>query len=145
MLRDETDLTVQAKLGAPAFPPRWSNGKAMLIGYLAGLGRSARAIADHLADGTTVETIRAQWRRHGIVDRSGGTEIPVTIGGSDLGRLEQLAAARGIEPREWLRQVAAAAIRDNLFDAVVDVSPAKPPCRHGGDRHSAAFHASRLT
>lgn len=143
MLRSPDDQA--AAHGAPPFAPRWPNSKALLVGYLTGIGRTARAIAEHLADGTSSETIRAQWRRQGICDRREGTEVRVALTTHELTRLHQLAADRGFEPDEWLRRVAAAAIRDDLFNAVVDETPALPKCGWGGDRKSKAFLASRLT
>lgn len=57
----------------------------------------------------------ANGRRHGIVDRRrDGTDVPVNVSTYELARLEKLAVARNIEPREWLRQAASAAIRDDL-------------------------------
>jgi len=134
------------RLGMPfsPFKPKWSNSKALRIGYLTGLGRTARAIAEELADGTTPESIRGQWRRHGIVDRRrDGVDIRVRLSSYELKALGQAAEARGLDPEEWVRRVASAAIRDDLFDAVVDESPVSPKCAWGGDRHSAAFRASR--
>ena len=102
------------------FLPRWPNAKAMKIGYWTGLGWSAGEIARELNDGTHVNSIRGQWRRHGIVDRSKLTIVPLSLSNYELSRLAGLAAGRGIASDEWLRQIAAAAIRDDLFEAVVD-------------------------
>ena len=115
----------------------------MLIGFLAGIGRSSVDIAADLADGTTPETIRAQWRRHGIAARTKATQVPIELGRHHLGRLSDLAKARGIAPEEWLRRLAVAAIKDDLFDAVVDEAPPLPKCGRGGDRKTEAFRRSR--
>ncbi|MDC9822990.1 hypothetical protein PRN20_04540 [Devosia sp. ZB163] len=127
-------------LGAPQFEPRWSTAKAMLIGYLTGRGRTARAIAEFLADGTSPETIRGQWRRHRICDRRrDGVDFQITLSTYELRRLEELALARGLDPEDWIHRVTSAAIRDDLFDAVVDEQSPKPKCDHGGGRRSKAF------
>ncbi len=143
MLDEAVDQVENSALGAPMFAPIWSTAKALRIGFLTGLGRTAADIAGEIADGTTKETIRGQWRRHKIVDRRKGTQVPIILGSYDLARLSALAKARGLTPEQWLAKLAQAAIRDDLFDAVVDEVPALPKCGRGGDRHSAAFRKSR--
>lgn len=108
------------KLGAPPFEPIWPNLKAIRVGYLAGQGYTSPAIAATLADGTTAGTIRPQLQRAGI-RRAAGALIPVHLSTFELRMLNERAAQEGLTPTEWVQRIAAAAARDDLFRAIVDV------------------------
>ena len=104
--------------------PRWNNAKAAKIAYLTGLGRTSTAIAEELGDGTMPETIRAMWRRWRIGYDGKGTRrqipVPVPLTAGERSQVNKHARKLGITPEEWLRRVAAAAIKDDLDSAVVD-------------------------
>jgi hypothetical protein len=108
---------------APAFPPKWSNRKALRVGYLLGRGMQSKEIAAQLGENTSAETVRRMWY-FADLERVGRKRnvVPMEINLTTYERkaLGILASKRGIAPAEWLRQIAAAAIRDDLFAAVVD-------------------------
>jgi len=83
--------------------PRWNNAKAAKIAYLTGLGRTSTAIAEELGDGTRQQI-----------------PVPVPLTAGQRAQVKKHAQRLGITPEEWLRRVAAAAIKDDLYAAVVD-------------------------
>lgn len=112
---------LSTRLGGPPFEPRWSNTKALTIGFMAGQGYSTPQIARALNDGTIYETIGALLRRAGIRRKQGKhIALPVQLQQHEFALLQQRAAAEGLAPDEWLRKTASAAIRDDLFRAIVD-------------------------
>ena len=107
-------------LGAPEFEPRWTNRKALRIGWLAGQGYTSTAIAAELADGTTAGTIRPQFHRAGISLKAPRL-VPVGMTVQELRLLNQRAVEVGLAPADWLKRIAVAAARDDLYGAIVDV------------------------
>lgn len=105
------------------FLPRWSNRKALRVGYLTGRGMQSHEIAAALADGTTAATIRRMWylARLEKVGRNRNT-VPVAIELTSYQRkaLGILASAMNLTAEEWLRRIAAAAIKDDMYNAIVD-------------------------
>jgi hypothetical protein len=112
------------------------------LGYLTGLGRSAVNIAESMGDGIHPSYVRTLWRRWGLETAEARCLVPLTT--AERCTLAWRAEKRGMTPEEWLRQIAAAAIREGLFDAIVDETPAAAKCpARGGDRQSSTFTASR--
>lgn len=98
------------------------------VGGMLCLGWQSTYIADKLDDGTSPDMIR-RLRRYGRLGEltgrpatRGGTHSRLPLTQRQAKRLAKLAAARGLTPEEWLRQVAVAAIHDDLFEAVVDAA-----------------------
>jgi len=112
------------------------------LGYLTGLGRSAENIAEAMGDGIHPAYVRTLWRRWGLETAEARCMVPLT--NPERAMLAWRAEKRGMTPEEWLRRIAAAAIREDLYSAIVDETPVPPKCpTRGGDRQSAAFRASR--
>jgi hypothetical protein len=89
-----------------------------LIGFYTGLGRSSAAIARTLDDGTSSHSIRRNWKRWGLPRAAGAVVVPVALNVYLRARLISLAESKRLSPEEWLRRVVAAAIKDDLFEAV---------------------------
>jgi hypothetical protein len=107
----------------PEFPPKWSNRKALRVGYLLGKGRQATDIASLLGDGTTGGTVR-QMRRYAKLkdfDKSrGAIHVAVRLSSYQLREISRAALKRGLSVEEWIRQVAvSAAIPEDIFHAIV--------------------------
>lgn len=105
------------------FETTWSIRKALQVGFLTGRGYQSHEIAAILKDGTLAATIRRMWYLAKLekVGREPNTvEIRITLTGHQRKMLGILASKRGLSAEEWLRRVAAAAIRDDLFAAEVD-------------------------
>lgn len=107
----------------PGFLPRWSNRKALRVGYLTGRGLQSHEIAAILADGTTAATVRRMWylaRLEKVGRRRNTVPIVIELTAYQRKALGLLASAKGLSADEWLRRVASAAIKDNLYNAIVD-------------------------
>lgn len=112
------------------------------LGYLTGLGRSSVEVAEAMGDGIHPAYVRTLWRRWRFETHQPRCLVPLTI--AERALLTWRAEKLGITPEEWLRRIAAAAIRDGLYEAIVDDTPKPAKCpTQGGDRKSAAFRASR--
>jgi hypothetical protein len=118
-------------MGGSLFVPEWSRAKAANVGFWTGRGWSAGEISRELADGTSPSALRAQWRRWKLPmekrDKHKPATAVVNLTYPARARLAQLAKARKMAPEEWLSLVALAAIRDDLFDAVVDDEGTQSP------------------
>lgn len=111
------------KKGRPPFQPRWSNRKALRVGFLLGRGRQAPDIAIELADGTTAATIRMMRGWAGLKEfgkARGATSAVVQLTSAQARLLRKRAKQQGLTTEEWLRRVASAAIEDDMFEAIVD-------------------------
>lgn len=109
--------------GGIQYVEKWTNAKAGLIGYYTGLGRTSAQIADVLHDGTSEHTIRRMWAKWGLpLEFTGGRSVapvPVRLDANIRGRLGRIAIEQHLAPEEWLRRVALASIRDDLYAAIV--------------------------
>lgn len=98
----------------------WSRRKTRVVAYLTGLGWNSTMIAEHLHDGTMDETIRRQWALWGVPPRDGETRfMSVPIQRLQQVRLAELARTRRLTPEHWAGRVLDAAVRDDLFSAIV--------------------------
>lgn len=107
----------------PHFGRPWSRRKVALVGFYSGQGKSSEQIAWAIADGTSSHSIRRQWRRWELpfVRQPGGAPVvfvPVRLNVKLRARLVGLAETRKLSPEEWLRRIVAAAIKDDLFEAI---------------------------
>lgn len=102
--------------------PRRSNAWAGVVGFLTGRGYTSARIAEIVGEGTSPETIRGVWRRWGLTQGPirANDSVIVSLTAYEIGMLNQRAQNLGIAPDEWLRRVAACAIRDDLYGAVTD-------------------------
>lgn len=110
------------KLGPP-YEPKWSNYKALQVGFLTGRGHQSPEIASFLNDGTSAETIRTMWARSSlelIGKHRNVVYVPVKLTAYERKVLGKLAIARQISLEEWMRRVVlSTAIPQDIFDAVV--------------------------
>lgn len=105
------------------FETTWSNRKALQVGFLTGRGHQSHEIADILADGTTSHTIRKQWYRAKLGKlgkKRNEVEVRIVLTSYQRKALGILASALGIPAEEWLRRIVAAAIKDDMYNAIVD-------------------------
>lgn len=111
--------------GHPPFEPRWSNKKAVRVGFLTGRGHQSTDIANHLNDGTTAGVIRRVWDWAGLQDfgkHRNAIYVPVRLTAYERKVLSRLAAARGLTLEEWMRNVTVnAGIPDDLYASIVEV------------------------
>ncbi len=101
--------------GGNQFVEKPSNAWAGKLGYLTGLGRSSAQIGEEM--GMHPAYVRRCWGRWGIRPAEIHAVVPLT-------RLERVtllwrAETAGLAPEEWLGQIAATAIRDGLYEAIV--------------------------
>jgi len=99
---------------------RWTNAKAAWIAFQIGQQKSSREIEREIRDGTSAATIRRMihlWKLPVTGMRRG---IVVQLAQGRRARLEKLAAKRGITPEQYLDRICSHAIRDDLYDAIVD-------------------------
>jgi hypothetical protein len=118
----------------PPSPVRASLGyaKAGKVGYLTGLGRTSDAIATELADGTHPSTVRSLWTLWGIGGRrKAGVLVPLTLSTYEARTLQARATDRGMTPEEWIRRVAAAAIRDEIYLRLLSTRTISPMAASG--------------
>jgi hypothetical protein len=110
------------KLGPP-YEPKWSNYKALQVGFLTGRGHQSPDIAAYLNDGTTPETIRTMWVRSNlelIGKNRNVVYVPVKLTAYERKVLGKLANVRQISLEEWMRRVVlSAGIPQDIYDAVV--------------------------
>lgn len=102
--------------------PRRSNAWAGVVGFLTGRGYTSSRIAEIVGDGTTRETVCGVWRRWGLTQGQirANDAVTVPLSRYEIRMLNQRARELGISPQEWLRRVAACAIRYDLYGAVTD-------------------------
>ncbi len=99
---------------------RWSNSKAGHVGFHLGQMRSYPEISKILNDGTSADTLRSlayKWRLP-VKGRKSG--YIVSLSAKRCAQLIKQCEKRGIEPEEYLKRIADAVIKDDIFDAVVD-------------------------
>ena len=103
--------------------PKWSNAKAATVAHMIGQGFNSTAIVKHLDDGTKPSTIRQMARYWGLslpAGRGSAIALTVHIDSQTRHKLEKQADLRGITPSEFVRRVSVCAIKDDMYDAVVD-------------------------
>lgn len=107
------------------FIVRWTIAKGAYIGFLTGLGWSSADIEKHMRDGTSAPTVRRQWKLWGLpldmirVSRS-HTSVAVNLSFQDRAKLMRQAARRSLTPEEYVRRMIVCAVKDDMYDAIVD-------------------------
>ena len=92
---------------------------AARIGFLAGQVYSFRHIADTVRiPQSTIYRLCGEWGVKGSQTEPASFTFP--LGTLDRARLSKQAAKRKIPPSEFLRQILIYALRDNLYEAIVD-------------------------
>ena len=99
---------------------RWTNAKSAWIGFHLGQQLSSRHIEELIRDGTSAATIRRMVKLWELPIKSMRRGIVVSIPRQSRIRLEKLASKRGITPERYLDRICYFAIRDDMFDAIVD-------------------------
>lgn len=110
------------------FETTWDTRKAIRVGFLTGRGHQSHEIAEALADGTTSHTIRRMWSRAKlgkIGKERNEVEIRIVLTSYQRKALGILASAMNLSAEEWLRRIAAAAIKDDMYNAIVDEETTK--------------------
>lgn len=97
---------------------RWTREQAALAGFLHGQHHNSVDIARAIGPDIVPATVRALIARRWKLPKVGlGTVIELPP--HSRKKLERLAAARGITPEAYLRRIVMAAIKDDLFAAIV--------------------------
>lgn len=99
---------------------RWTNAKAAWIAFHLGQQLSSVDVAELMRDGTSAPTIRRMIKLWGLPMKGMRRGIVVSIPRQSRVRLEKLASKRGITPERYLDRICFFAIRDDMFDAIVD-------------------------
>lgn len=99
---------------------RWTNAKSAWIAFHLGQQMSSVDVAALMRDGTSAHTIRRMIHLWELPMRGMRRGIVVSIPRQSRVRLEKLASQRGITPEQYLDRICFFAIRDNMFDAIVD-------------------------
>ena len=99
---------------------RWTNAKAAWIAFHLGQHMSSVDVAELMRDGTSAQTIRRMIKLWGLPMKGMRRGIVVSIPRQSRIRLETLASKRGITPERYLDRICFFAIRDDMFDAIVD-------------------------
>lgn len=111
------------RIGAPLFEEKWRNAKVAKVAYLIGQGWTAQAIADDLADGTTVNQITGMISHWGITahsDRHTYVLVPVAMAAKHRSKLCAEARSRGMMMPDLAGKLLATVAADGLFGAVLD-------------------------
>lgn len=103
-----------------ALPQRWTNAKAAFIAFHLGQQMSSVDVADLMRDGTSAPTIRRMIKLWGLPMKGMRRGVVVSIPRHMKQRLEKIAARRGMSSDRYLDRVCFYAIRDDMFDAIVD-------------------------
>jgi len=97
---------------------KWTREQAALAGFMHGQHHNsvdiARAIGPHIVPATVRALIARRWKLP-KVELGTVIELPPR----SRKKLELLAAARGVTPEAYLRRIVMAAIKDDLFAAIV--------------------------
>lgn len=99
---------------------RWTNAKAAYIAFHLGQQMTSVAVAEMMRDGTSAPTIRRMIKLWGLPMKGVRRGIVVSVPRHMKQRLEKIAARRGISSERYLDRVCFFAIRDDMFDAIVD-------------------------
>ena len=99
---------------------RWTNAKSAYVGYLWGIGRNSGEIERTLDDGTSGPTIRALISRRWKLPKDRPRGVIVGLNPYCVGKLSKLAEKRNMTPEEWASKVLHAAVKDDLYAAIVD-------------------------
>jgi hypothetical protein len=94
---------------------------AAALGMLRARALPSSEIAKIIGHGATADSVDAMAQALALPRVQRGLariEIPVAIG--TLSPLGQRACEEGVDPAEWCRQVAVAAIRDDLYATITD-------------------------
>lgn len=99
---------------------RWTNAKSAWIAFHLGQQMSAVDIAAQMRDGTSPPTIRRMSKLWNLPVKGMRRGVVVCLPRHIRVRLEKVAARRGITPERYLDRICLHAIRDDMFDAIVD-------------------------
>lgn len=99
---------------------RWTNAKSAFIGFHLGRQMSSVDVAKLLRDGTSAPTIRRMIRLWGLPTKGMRRGIVVSVPRHSIAKLEKLAKKRGLTPERYLDRICFYAIRDDMYDAIVD-------------------------
>ena len=97
--------------------------RASLITAMAVLGHSSHAIARHLDDGTTPESIRHQLATWGVFDlmpKDLKKRVAVRMHPKAIQKAQELAEGMGIPVDVWAGRVVEFAARDGMYESIVD-------------------------
>lgn len=99
---------------------RWTNAKAALVAFRTGQGWTSVAIANELNDGTSAETIRHLWKIWKLPydGRKVLFQIPMTD--QTRGLLLKRSIKVKLEPQDWAAKVLQYAIKDDMYNAIVE-------------------------
>lgn len=99
---------------------RWTNAKSAWIAFHLGQQMSSVDIAEKMRDGTSAPTIRRMIKLWDLPMRGMRRGVVVCMPRQTRIRLERLAKQRGLTPERYLDKIVFFAIRDDMFDAIVD-------------------------